>query len=289
MVLGSFEKNSLGERDARFLYGDYCYCYNDYECYVSITKHIFFKLFLVMRLEHVGQGPEFGTLSWTAFKDGIETLITRKVAADDDWNGRSHIEALQWSQEVFFFGFDDAVLVLAIFSSEPSRGLDGLAMRPKIPVSILFFEEREEEVAMTARAESLLFSLPFSVSLSLQTRRRLSLPHLSTSNRFQWLPTEWKDRCLVSQFCTTSPVFSWTRHHGISAPRFDGIFHRLDKLRKVFRRELSACSFDELLFRQHRFVNVGMRRVICISCSISFTTPDDRGLYRVVPNAPSFE
>ena len=57
----------------------------------------------------------------------------------DDWNGRSHIEALQWSQEVFFFGFDDAVLVLAFdFSSEPSCGLDVLAMRPKIPVSILF-------------------------------------------------------------------------------------------------------------------------------------------------------
>ena len=75
----------------------------------------------------------------------------------DDWNGRSHIEALQWSQEVFFFGFDDAVLVLVfIFSSEPSRGLDGLAMRPKIPVSILF--EREEEVAMTASGIAVVFS-----------------------------------------------------------------------------------------------------------------------------------
>ena len=124
----------------------------------------------------------------------------------DDWNGRSHIEALQWSQEVFFFGFDDAVLVLVfIFSSEPSRGL-GVHKPSSENTSVdTFFAQGEggEEVAMTARAESLLFSLPFSVSLSLQTRRRLSLPHLSTSNRFQWLPTEWKDRCLVSQFCTT--------------------------------------------------------------------------------------
>ena len=90
------------------------------------------------------------------------------------------------------------MVILDLSSPEMESSFGGLARRPE------YFRRRrrfsvleEEEVAVIVRAvESLLlsppssslFSLPFSVSRSPRTRRRLSLPRLSTPSWFDGCP-----------------------------------------------------------------------------------------------------